>query len=211
MLKAYVSLFLLIFLLANSSCSEKQNDSSLKLEDIRPKSERDYTTKKIELPDTTKAFLSEYNNDSITLNIKYIKSINESNFLNRFPHLKSANRSIITADSAHQYTHEYYLFKDSNQMKNAFFNWLDCNGKKCESIKLFEERKIEPINLLVIATAKSIDILRSDQTISPEEWVDFVRFTRNYSDFKYIVFQKKNQKAKWLNYKERKLILKDKK
>jgi hypothetical protein len=204
-------LVFVIFILFCFSCSEKQNDSTVELDDIRPKSNYNTSSKKTELTDSIAFLLNEYNQDSINLNIRYLRANTESCFLNRFPHLKSANRSITTADSLQNYLHEFYLFKDSIQMKNAFFNWLDCNGKKCESIKLYEERKIESNNLLVISTSKSIDILRSQQKINPEEWIDFVRFKRENNDFKYILFQKKNQKAKWFVYKERKLIQKEKK
>jgi hypothetical protein len=95
-------------------------------------------------------------------------------------------------------------------MKNAFFNWLDCNGRNCKSIKLYEETKIENANLLVIISSKSIDIIRSNSVIKPEEWINYVRFSRKISDFKYILFQKKNQKAFWLEYRDYKLFRKTK-
>lgn len=211
MQKTLNSLVFVLLILFCSSCSEKQNDSTLELDDIRPKSENNQTTKKTQLADSTQLLLIEYNHDSIDLNIKYLSLLNESCFLNRFPHLKSAHRRLTTSDSLYQYMHEFYIFKDSIQMKNAFFNWLDCNGKKCESIKLYDERRLEETNLLVITTSKSIDILRSQQTINPLEWIDFVRFKRGTSEFKFLLFQKKNQKAKWFTYQEHKLIQKDKK
>jgi hypothetical protein len=110
-----------------------------------------------------------------------------------------------------QIQHEFYEYVDSNQMKNAFFNWLDCNGKQCKSIKLYEETKIEPQNLLVIVTSKSIDIFRSQSTLNSADWVNYIRFSKKINDFKYIVIQKKNQKSQWFEFINHKLCPKSKK
>jgi hypothetical protein len=96
-------------------------------------------------------------------------------------------------------------------MKNAFFNWLDCNGKECKSIKLYDECKFEPTNLLVISSGNSIDIIRSEKEIKTNDWVSYVRLSRKNKELKFIIYQKKNQKAKWLEFKNYKLVQKLKK
>lgn len=207
MFKGFFLYFILIHFFIISSCSENKKNSSVSLNDIRPKSNFEYKNKKAAKNDSTQLILEEYNQDSIYLNIKHLHELNESNFLNRFPHLKSAIRSITTSDSSIHFTHEFYIYKDSLQMKNAFFNWLDCNGQKCISIKLYEERKIEPCNFLLIASAVSIDIIRCNKIFKPEDWIRYVRFNRKQNDYKYILFQKADQKAKWFVFKDNKLNL----
>jgi hypothetical protein len=190
------------------SCSEKSK--SVNLEDIRPKSETKEIKQKIIEKDSSELLLTSYRNDSIDLKLTRLITINKPTFLQRFPHKNSAFRTLFTNETCVQFEHELYEYVDSNQMKNAFFNWLDCNGRNCKSIKLYEETKIENANLLVIISSKSIDIIRSNSVIKPEEWINYVRFSRKISDFKYILFQKKNQKAFWLEYRDYKLFRKTK-
>lgn len=191
----------ILLLFVSISCSNNKNQKAIQLDDIRPQANQEKQTQKIQLKDSTEIKLNEYKDDSINLNFEYLKEIDEVRFIKRFPHLKSGLRRLSPQDTAIQFIHEYYTYNDSIEMKNAFFNWLDCNGKNCESIKLYDEKKIESTNLLVICTSKSIDIVRGNQIFNPKEWVNFVRFSRKNEDFKFIIFQKKNQKAKWFEFK----------
>jgi hypothetical protein len=197
-------------LLLVTSCSGHNKNETIDLEKIRPKSESKITNKRNVYIDSNEIILQSYYNDSINLKLTKLRVNQNLSFLNRFPNKKSGLRTLMKEDTCIQIQHEFYEYIDSNQMKNAFFNWLDCNGKDCKSIKLYEETKIEQQNLLVVTTSKSIDIFRSVTNLSPNEWVDFVRFSRNTKTFKYILFQKKNQKSKWFYFKENKLVLKTK-
>ena len=191
------------------SCSEKSK--SVDLDDIRPKSDSRVFKAKIIENDSSEFLLKSYQNDSIELSLTKLITNKKTTFLQRFPCKKSAFRTLISKDTNIQYQHELYEYVDSNQMKNAFFNWLDCNGKDCRSIKLYEETKIENLNLLIITTSKSIDIIRSNSDVKLENWIDYLRFSRKMSDFKYILYQKKNHKANWFVFKENKLVPKTKK
>lgn len=194
-----------------TACSGDNNNETINLEKIRPKSESKITNNKNVVLDSNEIILQTYKHDSINLKLASLRINQNSTFLNRFPHRKSGILTLIKEDTSFQIQHENYEYLDSNQMKNAFFNWLDCNGKDCKSIKLYEELKIEPQNLLVITTDKSIDIFRSEKNIKPEEWVDFIRFSKKSKVFKYILFQKKNQKSQWFDFKNFKLVAKSKK
>jgi hypothetical protein len=206
-LKSLAATFLFILF----SCSESKDENTVDLEQIRPKSANTDNNQPIVQTDSSEILLKKYKIDSIDLKLIKVQDIKGSNFLNRFPNINSGLRTLIQKDTSIQFQHEFYEYRDSNQMKNAFFNWLDCNGKDCMSIKLFEEIKIEKQNLLVITTSGSIDIIRSSNNLNPEDWINYVRFSRKIKDFKYIIFQKKNQKAKWFEFKTSKLAPKSKK
>jgi hypothetical protein len=203
---------LVIFtILSFTACSNEDNQGTIDLEKIRPKSETSNKAKKTDFIDSNEILLKIYENDSLHLKLAKLRVAKNSSFLNRFPHKNSGFRILMRQDTTIQIHHEFYEYLDSNQMKNAFFNWLDCNGKDCKSIKLYEETKIEPQNLLVLTTPKSIDIFRSQKNINPDEWVDFIRFTKNTTEFRHLLFQKKNQKSQWFDFKNYKLVIKTKK
>ena len=200
------SSFIFLSLLILLACSNGNSNKSVDLDQIRPKSEFKSTKDKKIVLDSNEIFLNAYKNDSIDLKLSKIRSNQNTSFLIRFPHENSGLRTLMLEDTSIQLEHEFYKYADSNQMKNAFFNWLDCNGKDCRSIKVYEETKIETQNLLVIATDNSIDFIRGDSYFKPKDWIDYIRFSRKSKDFKYILFQKKNQKAKWFEFKDYKLV-----
>jgi hypothetical protein len=202
---------IIFILLLFCSCKEKNDDTSIKLDDIRPKAESRTQSKNDKELDSLKILLKSYENDSFNLRISKLQILKEPTFLNRFPNDENGIRILTCNDTTIKLTHEFYLYKDSIQMKNAFFNWLDCNGKECKSIKLYDECKFESTNLLVISSGNSIDIIRSDKEIKTNDWVSYVRLSRKNKELKFIIYQKKNQKAKWLEFKNYKLVQKLKK
>lgn len=189
------------------SCSNETKNDKLDLEDIRPNANYDSTKNDKTGIDSNEIFLQEYVLDSIDLKISRLLSQNNTSFLNRFPSKMNALRTLFLSDTTLQIQHEFYEYVDSNQMKNAFFNWLDCNGKDCRSIKLYEETKLESDNMLLIATVQSIDIFRSKSSFKPEDWINFVRLSKKNNVFKFILFQRKNRKVQWFDFKNNKLIL----
>ena len=205
----HISKIIIFFLIL--SCSSKQEDQILNLEKIRPKSGKIIKEFKKEEIDSSQFILQTYHHDSFKLNISKIELIKTTTFLARFPNINSGNRTLYEQDTSKKIQHEFYNFEDSNQMKNALFNWLDNIGKNGKSLKLYEESKIENFNLLIITASKSIDIIRSNTLINPDEWIKYVRFSREINDFRYILFQKKNQKVKWFEFINYKLVPKVKK
>jgi hypothetical protein len=202
---------IIFILLLFCSCKEKNDDTSINLDDIRPKAESKTQNKNDKELDSLKILLKSYENDSFNLRISKLQILKEPTFLSRFPNQENGIRILTCNDTTIKLTHEFYLYKDSTQMKNAFFNWLDCNGKECKSIKLYDECKFEPTNLLVISSENSIDIIRSEKEIKMNDWVSYVRLSRKNKELKFIIYQKKNQKAKWLEFKNYKLVQKLKK
>lgn len=192
-------------------CINDPKNDLVELEKIRPKSNTKSNSTNNKEIDSNEVFLREYVVDSVDLRLSRLVSRDNSTFLSRFPCKKNGFRTLFSMDTTIQIQHELYEYVDSNQMKNAFFNWLDCNGKECKSIKLYEETKIEANNLLLVATANSIDIFRSNSPLNTENWIKFIRFSKKKNEFKFIIDQKKNRNAQWFEFINYKLVPKKKK
>jgi hypothetical protein len=89
-------------------------------------------------------------------------------------------------------------FKDSIQSKNAFFNWLDCFGQKCEAYKIGDKITFSRLNSVVLLTETSLVKLDSKKAIDKEK----LNFTPDKPKSKsekliYFIEQKKGKKSSW--------------
>ena len=53
-----------------------------------------------------------------------------------FSKLNFSLKSMVNSDSNESASLYYYSFSDTVKTQNAFYNWLDCFGKNCESVQL---------------------------------------------------------------------------
>ena len=65
-----------------------------------------------------------------------------------------------------------WSFEDSLKTVNAFYNWLDCFGEKCKSIRLTDEINGSPEAFLIWVSNESIYYLGSDQNLNKNYWED---------------------------------------
>ena len=187
-----ITLSTVFIILACSSNNKK------KIEKIEIKKINNEKPKEIQKEDTLKAFFEFYNQDSINLEITKINMNPEKTFIQRFPNKKTTNLVLESKKNLIKYLQINY--SDSNAMKNAFFNYLDCYGKDCKSIELFQKVKFSKTFFMLITTTKSIHIIESDNNINPSKWINCVRFTKITDPLRFIIIQKRQQKAKWFNY-----------
>lgn len=92
-------------------------------------------------------------------------------------------------------------FSDSLKTENAFYNWIDCFGENCRSIKIGEKIKIQKRGILVLVNEKHLIVIDSDKKIDYLNWVSVLKTQLFGENWKYIVFQPKKGKAVWMNYK----------
>ncbi|NBW30184.1 MAG: hypothetical protein EBR35_02845 [Flavobacteriales bacterium] len=178
-------------------CGSNTNDKKVKLQIKKKyyKPEKPTPNKK---HDTLIVLFDLYNQDSVNLGITKISPNLEKTFIERFPNKKIFNFILESKNSTVKHLQIDYL--DSNSMKNAFFNFLDCYGKDCKSIELFQKVKFSKIFFMLITTTKSIHIIESDNNLNSSEWINCVRFSKIADPIKFIIIQKKQQKAKWFSY-----------
>jgi hypothetical protein len=189
---SYITLSTIIFIHA---CSSNNNQKRGKREDNKINNEK---PKEILKEDTLKAFFDFYNQDSVNLEIIKINVNPEKTFIQRFPYKNATNLLLESKKNLVKYLQINY--EDSNAMKNAFFNYLDCYGKDCKSIELFQKVKFSKIFFMLITTTKSIHIIESENNLNSSDWINCVRFSKIADPIKFIIIQKKQQIAKWFSY-----------
>ena len=189
---SFITISALLFL---NSCSSSTNEKKGR---AMIKKNKNQKPKEIQKEDTIKAFFDFYNQDSINLEITKINVNLEKTFIQRFPNKKSTN--LVLESKNNIVKHLQINYADSNAMKNAFFNYLDCYGKDCKSIELFQKVKFSKTFFMLISTTKSIHIIESENNLNSSDWINCVRFSKIADPIKFIIIQKKQQKAKWFSY-----------
>ena len=177
------------------ACSANNNQ---KREKIENKNINNKKPKEIQKVDTLKAIFEFYNQDSVNLEITKINLNPEKTFIQRFPYKNATN--LLLESKKNLVKHLQINYADSNAMKNAFFNYLDCYGKDCKSIELFQKVKFSKTFFMLITTTKSIHIIESENNLNSSDWINCVRFSKIADPIKFIIIQKKLQKAKWFSY-----------
>ena len=188
-----ISTLLACFFILACSANNKE-----KREKIENKKINNKKPKEIQIEDTLKAIFEFYNQDSVNLEITKINLNPEKTFIQRFPYKNATN--LLLESKKNLVKHLQINYADSNAMKNAFFNYLDCYGKDCKSIELFQKVKFSKTFFMLITTTNSIHIIESDNNLIPSEWINCVRFSKIADPIKFIIIQKKQQKAKWFSY-----------
>jgi hypothetical protein len=178
-------------------CDSNTNDKKAKLHNKKKyyKPEKPTPNKK---DDTLIVLFDLYNQDSVNLEITKISPNLENTFIERFPNKKKFNFILESKNSEVKHLQIDYL--DSNSMKNAFFNFLDCYGKDCKSIELFQKVKFSKTFFMLLASTKSIHIIESEFNQNPKKWINLLRYSNKKDPIKFIIIQKKQQKAKWFSY-----------
>ncbi len=197
----------LVILVLFYSCSSNKKDEVVDLSEITSSSER-YKEGAIEVEKKKKKEISF--TDTLDIRFKGIlDSLNSSN-------LKVQKLDIISFPDrfgAKSITKFYWKektdsinfidweFTDSLKTENAFYNWIDCFGENCRSIKIGEKIKIYKRGILVLVNEKHLIVIDSDKKIDYLNWVSVLKNQLFGENWKFIVFQPKKGKAVWMNYK----------
>ena len=188
------------------ACQQQPDDSVKNLDQIRPKShtktKKIVTTKEV---DTLNTFLKTYANDSCSLRMAtvFLDSSLTKHFLNRF---SQQHFHVICLDSLQQvFGYQEWSFKDTNQAKEAFFNWLD----QFETHKEFKigstENLFHEYTLIVLAGKKIVQV-NSPKKIKYNDWLRFWSGHYQNANFSYILWAQPKKKTKWYRYKNAQLL-----
>jgi hypothetical protein len=93
-----------------------------------------------------------------------------------------------------------WTFKDSIKTMNAFYNWIDCFGEKCKSIRFLEETKFQTDPMLVFLNDTSITYLSSSLPLDEKKWQKYLQLKNGVELWDLVVIQKKQRKAGWYYY-----------
>lgn len=90
-----------------------------------------------------------------------------------------------------------WAFKDSTATNNAFYNWLDCFGASCKSIKVNENINFQRDNFILLLNDTSITYITSPAPINTEQWLHYFELKNELNNWKTIIQQGRKKKATW--------------
>jgi hypothetical protein len=99
-------------------------------------------------------------------------------------------------------TYIHWSYKDSIYTKNALYNWLDCFGSKCKSVRLGEAVSMQRKGMLLFMSDTSITYISSNQPLKKEDWLTYFESYANRKDWRLVIEQKNSGKATWFAVKE---------
>jgi hypothetical protein len=195
----FIVLFILI--LGNLSC---ENDSSktetVDIDEFLPKSKKEYnytedTVIRVEenAPDSvqllvqTKINNAEFRSTSELTNKKHFPD--RLDYTQRFYHELSID-SIL-------YELVVWEFEDSIHTVNAFYNWIDCFGKKCNSVRIGESQWIYDGAFQLFVDDSKLIYVATDNKMNQKLWDDLFQPTLNKT-WNYHLYQPLKRKVQWL-------------
>jgi len=207
MLKFFASItFLILF-----SCSNNKKEETVDLSEITSSSER-YKEGKSEVKKKKEKELNFIDTldvrfkgilDSLKINDSVVRKLDIVLFPDRFGaksitkfYWKEKKDSINLLD---------WEFSDSLKTENAFYNWIDCFGENCKSIKIGDKIKIQKRGLLILVNDRHLLVVDATSKIDCESWIKLVGSQKFGDTWKYIVYQPQKGKSTWMNYKNEEL------
>ena len=101
-----------------------------------------------------------------------------------------------------------WTYNDSLEMKNALFNWLDCFGKRCNVLQLFEKKKITAESFLLFALEKKMIYLSSPSSIDAKLTIENLQKTARNERILFVISQGVGKKTDWWEYSNKKWTIK---
>jgi len=156
----------------------------------------------VALPDSLLFWKERYQSDSVMIKFDSISPSFTHHFIDRF-NAKSfiKNKLYLDNDSI---LHFRWSFKDSITKKNALYNWLDCFGNNCNSIKMYESFKSEKQNSLIFINQKSISFISSKNSLSKDLWMNFEKSTFSKDSMQLLIVQQPGKNALWYRFQKNK-------
>src|SRR5690554_2253946 len=169
----------LMALLLWSGCAEKEeNVEIVSSENVLPQAQKDYIYEEDTLPTNdvdwslTQTLLKEAFPE---INFLAENAIKERKMLFMPDRLGYENKEevyfVIDSVSFHFLK---WTFEDSLKTVNAFYNWLDCFGQQCQSIRINEKINGSKEAFVIWVSNSEISYLASDKSIKRSIWQEII-------------------------------------
>ena len=195
--------FCAVFMSTLFSCQTDDTKESLSYTEIGASDleETEVEPKKIAQKDTFQInFNSEVFAQISSLKIDSIIAITNNEVIDRVPHLNSEKVVLFIDSNAIEF--KSWDFKDSSDLKMAWYNLLDCFGEHCESIELFDSLfQTDRYNLVFVAE-KSIDWISSKYNLDNKDWRLYLKKERIRPKYHYVFEILVGQPIVWYNFNE---------
>ena len=182
MKQPYSKIILFISLLSFAfSCANDSNKSeTVDLEEFLPQSKKEYNYKedtvtqtKEHTPDSIELFIQSRISNSVF--VQKDKLSNNKHFPDRLDFQKKYYHE-LSIDSV-LYELAIWEFEDSLHTVNAFYNWMDCFGEKCKSLRIGESKRmykgafqlfVDDTKLIYVSTNNNMNQLLWSDLFEPE-------------------------------------------
>ena len=198
--KFYFLSILGFMLLLSFACSEKDNYEVVSSENILPQAKGQYDyTDDTEEQDTVK--LSEFEQKLKDTLPEIEFSTNNEFYLEKTQLMPNQlgydekSETYFAIDSVPYHIVEW-TYTDSSKTVNAFYNWLDCFGKDCRSIRIDEEKNGCKQAFIIWVSNTKISYLESSISINKKKWEALLFEEKGAWNF--IIQQAPNRKIVWL-------------
>lgn len=205
--KPYLFSLIGVFLLLCSACSEKDSYDVVSSDDILPKAKKNYDySEDVNNQDTLQLNDFEQNLKDSIPNVQFSKDnkllVENTRFMPNQLGYEEKIETYFTLDTIPYHFIEW-TFKDSSKTVNAFYNWLDCFGNDCRSIKINEEVNGCKQAFVVWVSHTKISYLESTEKITEKKWENL--FFNKKGAWNYSIQQAPNRKINWLESSTKKL------
>lgn len=192
-LMKYISIFGVFIILF--ACKQDKKEV-LDMNDIMPQSEKDEIYKpKTDLKDTLDFGFDTKIAEKIGIRVMEIDTIGEPMFPDRFSPRGIKKLNLHLKEDLIVFCQ--WTYKDSIKTKNALYNWIDCFGPKCKSIKFGQKVNFQKDNFVLLVNDTSITYVSSALKIKAEDWIEYFELKNEIEDWKYVIQQGTRAKAGW--------------
>lgn len=181
-----------------------ENDSikseTVDLDEFLPKSKKEYNYE-----EDTVSQVEEHTPDSIELLIQsridnaafiYGEELsNKKHFPDRLDYTQRFYHELIIDSVLYELV--IWEFEDSIHTINAFYNWMDCFGKKCKSIRIGEKKWIYEGAFQLFVDDTKLIYIASNNSINQKLWNDLFQ-PELKNKWNYSLYQPLSRKVRWL-------------
>jgi hypothetical protein len=116
-------------------------------------------------------------------------------FPDRFKVVETVKWNYISQDDSLVFM--VWNFNDSTQAENVFFNWLDCFGENCKSLKVNESKAISKRSFLLFLNENKLIFFESNKKIKEEPLMAALDSIGISDRWKFILQQQPRSKCSW--------------
>ena len=188
------AIYVLVFVLF--SCGEKSKNEVIDMSEISPSSNRNYDddSKPEEIDTIDYGFNSAVVNE-LGLNLSDIHLYEYPLFPDRF-NPRTTKKLVLMQEMDSTFFCQW-SYRDSVATKNAFYNWIDCFGERCKSIKMYERANLQKENFVLFMSDTAIVYISSSKQLKYADWQTYFKKTKNIEDWKLIMHQGVRGKTNW--------------
>lgn len=193
-------LIFMLGLLTVACTSEKEEVKDLS--DILPESERDYDQKdtvEVDNSDSLKIYQAQF---TVLGSLDSIAAYDEDLFPDRFGPENMEKFQLFF--EGEEVVFVKWIFSDSARVSNALFNWADCFGPKCNSIRIGEEKNLQRNAFQVLANDTSLIYIESSNNFDSRKLDTYFDEQGYELDWNYRLEQSRSGRVRWYNYLDKK-------